>query len=233
MSELKMSIIIPVLNEEELLPRLIRYLRENDNQRNCEIIVVDGNSEDNTLQIAHEMSDIVISSDKRSRAYQMNLGAKAANSNLLYFVHADVLPPSSFLQTISLNHENGSKIGCFRQKFEGNRPLLKINAFFTRFDKIWCRGGDQTLYVCKNLFDDLNGFDENYCIMEEYDFMKRARELTKFKILKESTLVSIRKYRTNSWLRIQLVNSKAIRLFKKGASPEVIKEFYKKSLNPY
>lgn len=233
MSSLKMSIIIPVLNEEKLLPRLIDFLRENDPEKKCEIIVVEANSEDNSLKIAQEKSDLVISTPIRSRAYQMNLGAKEAKSNLLYFVHADVLPPSNFLIKVTENHINGSKIGCFRQKFEGNRLLLKVNAFFTRFDKTWCRGGDQTLYVCKHLFDDLGGFNEDYSIMEEYDFMKRAREITPFKILKESTTVSIRKYRTNSWLKIQLVNSKAIRLFKKGTNPEKIREFYNKSLNPY
>jgi|TARA_R110000737_G_scaffold202403_1_gene221642 rSAM/selenodomain-associated transferase 2 len=233
MSRLKMSIIIPVLNEEILLPRLLNYLRLNDPDKHCEIIVVDANSEDNSLKIAEEKCDVVISTSIRSRAHQMNLGANAAKSKLLYFVHADVLPPSNFLKEVAENHEKGSKIGCFRQKFEGNRPLLRINAFFTRFDKIWCRGGDQTLFVCKELFDALGGFKEEYSIMEEYDFMKRAREIVPFKILKESTTVSIRKYRTNSWLKIQLVNSKAIRLFKKGVRPEEIREFYNKSLNPY
>jgi rSAM/selenodomain-associated transferase 2 len=233
MKEYKVSIIIPVFNEAELLPRLLKYLRKLDSKRNTEIIVVDGGSCDNSVKIAKEGADIAISSTIKSRAHQMNLGAEAATSSLLYFVHADVLPPINFLEKIVESHRNGSKIGCFRQKFEGNRLLLRINAFFTRFDYVWCRGGDQTLYVDKVLFDELNGYDENYCMMEEYDFMKRAREITSFKILRESTIVSIRKYRTNSWLKIQLVNSKAIRLFKKGASPAEIRTFYKKALKPY
>ena len=233
MSSVKVSIIIPVLNEVELLPRLLQFIRRVDVNNQAEIIVVDAESEDDTFEIASNQSDLTISSKIQSRAHQMNLGAKAANSMLLYFVHADVLPPDNFIEEIIENYENGSKIGCFRQKFEGNRPLLKVNAFFTRFDKVWCRGGDQTLYVCKELFEKLDGYNENYCIMEEYDFMKRAREITSFKILKESTTVSIRKYRTNSWLRIQLVNSKAIRLFKKGARPEEIRAFYKNALKPY
>lgn len=59
--------------------------------------------------------------------------------------------------------------------------------------------------------------------------MKRVREIKKFNILKESTTVSIPKYATNFWLRIQLANGKAIRIFKKGVSPEVIHTFYKKA----
>lgn len=228
-----MSIIIPTLNEEIYLPRLLEFIRKNDKNRVCEIIVVDGKSDDKTADIARVKGDLLLVSSIRSRSHQMNLGAKFAQADLLYFVHADVLPPENFLEIITKHFYNGSKIGCFRQKFEGNIAVLKINAFFTRFDKIWCRGGDQTLYVCKNLFEKLNGYNENFNIMEEYDFMLRARKVAKFTILKESTLVSIRKYKTNSWLKIQLVNSKAIRLFKNGINPDEIREFYKKSLNPY
>jgi rSAM/selenodomain-associated transferase 2 len=233
MSNIEISIIIPVLNEEKLLPRLLDYLRKNDSTNRCEIIVVDGNSDDNSYKIAEDKCDLVISTAIRSRAHQMNLGAKSANSTIFYFVHADVLPPENFSEIIIKKIKKESKIGCFRQKFEGNHPLLKINSFFTRFDKIWCRGGDQTLFVNKELFEKLDGYDEDYCIMEEYDFMKRAREITDFLILKESTIVSIRKYRTNSWLKIQMVNNKAMRLFKNGAKPEEIQEFYKNALNPY
>ena len=71
-----MSIIIPVLNEEILLPRLLNYLRLNDPDKHCEIIVVDANSEDNSLKIAEEKCDVVISTSIRSRAHQMNLGTR-------------------------------------------------------------------------------------------------------------------------------------------------------------
>ncbi|MFA7274486.1 MAG: TIGR04283 family arsenosugar biosynthesis glycosyltransferase [Crocinitomicaceae bacterium] len=233
MSKFQISLIIPSLNEEQHLPRLIENIRYQDLFSQVEIIVVDGNSDDKSYEIAMDQADIALSTCIRCRAHQMNLGAKMASTDLLYFVHADVLPPNGFVEIILENHKNGAKIGSFRQKFEGNHRLLKINAFFTRFDFTWCRGGDQTLFVDKILFEQLNGYDETFSIMEEYDFMNRARKIAPFTVLEQSTLVSARKYDNNSWLRVQLANRKAMRMFKKGTHPEIIEKMYKKSLHPH
>lgn len=233
MSNFQISLIIPTLNEEQFLPRLIEYIRYQDLFSQVEIIVVDANSEDESHDIALHKADITLSTFIRNRAHQMNLGAKMASTDLLYFVHADVLPPNRFVEILLEKHQTGAKIGCFRQKFEGNHRLLKINAFFTRFDFTWCRGGDQTLFVDKWLFEQLNGYDESFSIMEEYDFMNRARKIAPFTVLEQSTFVSARKYNNNSWLRVQLANGKAMYQFKKGTHPDMIEKMYKKSLRSY
>ncbi len=67
--------------------------------------------------------------------------------------------------------------------------------------------------------------------MEEYEFCVRARKYGKYKILEGETLVSARKYDTNSWLRVQLANSKIVRMYKKGASQQEILNTYKHMLS--
>ncbi|MDB0062815.1 hypothetical protein N9F27_01820 [Crocinitomicaceae bacterium] len=69
--------------------------------------------------------------------------------------------------------------------------------------------------------------------MEEYNFMTRALKLTDCEIMDGVTIVSTLKYSTNSYFKVVRANLKAIRSFKKGVSPEVIKAEYTSTLNPY
>lgn len=229
----KISLIIPVLNEASLLQSLLVYLKECDPEKLLEIIVVDGNSADSTCEIAEKENVILLKSNISMRAHQMNLGAQKASCSLLYFVHADVRPPQNFLEDLLYAEKKGIQMAFFRQKFDKMNILLWFNSFFTRYKKMWCRGGDQTLFITKNLFEKLNGYDEKYVIMEEYDLLRRALHHTDYHVFQGSTIVSTRKYRTNSWFKVMLANLRAVRQFKKGMDPKIIRENYVKALNPY
>lgn len=229
----EISVIIPTVNEAKLLPRLLDHLTNCDPGNHLEIIVVDGASDDDTADIALKNGAKVHQAKKRSRAFQMNQGAELATTERLYFVHADVLPPLRFVQEIMEADANGVRFAFFRQKFDKMNLLLWFNSFFTRYKKTWCRGGDQTIFVKKDLFQELNGYDERYVIMEEYDFMTRALKVTDYSILSGITIVSTRKYSTNSWLKVMLANLSAVRQFKKGVEPQTIRKNYLKRLNPY
>jgi GT2 family glycosyltransferase len=149
---------------------------------------------------------------------------------VLYFVHADSFPPSTYLQDIEAAVNEGYSLGRYRTKFDTNKPILKINAFFTRFDFFICMGGDQTLFVKKELFQQCNGFKADMYIMEEYEFCQRARKTGKYKIMKGAALISDRKYQTNSWLQVQLANSKIVSMYKKGATQQQMLHTYKQLL---
>jgi hypothetical protein len=77
----------------------------------------------------------------------------------------------------------------------------------------------------------MGGFDEKYIIMEEYDFIKRAREQFKLKIIPKYAVVSARKYETNSWFRVQYANMTVFKMFEKGVEPEIMAQTYKRLLN--
>ena len=225
------SIIIPTLNEADNIGHIIDYLKQYADASLQEIIVVDAQSADNTEGVARRHGATVVQSPKRGRAAQMNAGAASAKSDILYFVHADCYPPTSYILDIFEALQKGFPMGCYRYRFDSNAFLLKINAFFNRFEPLVCRGGDETLFIEKGVFMELNGFDERFCIMEEYDFIRRARERFKFKIIPKYAVVSARKYETNSWWQVQRANATLFSMFKKGVAPEEMAATYKRMLN--
>ena len=227
---MKISVIIPAFNEAENIVSLIEYLQKNSNGLIAEIIVSDGSSTDDTVALATQAGAVVIQSPQKGRAAQMNYGALKATGNILYFVHADTLPPVSFTTDIITAVNDGFDCGRYRTKFNSTKSILKFNAFFTRFDWFICYGGDQTFFITQKLFTQLNGFDDSMTIMEEYDLTARAKKISRYKIFKNTALLNARKYNDRSWLQVQLANRKAIQLFKSGASQQQIAATYKAML---
>ncbi|MEO5947924.1 MAG: TIGR04283 family arsenosugar biosynthesis glycosyltransferase [Chitinophagaceae bacterium] len=228
---MQLSIIIPAYNEALNIEQLVTYLIKHSEQSQTEIIVVDGGSSDNSIEIAKNAGAIVIFSPQRGRAAQMHYGTSIAKGSVLYFVHADTYPPTSFANDIFAAIENGFSIGRYRTKFDSPKWYLKINAWFTRFDWFMCMGGDQTLFIKKELYQCSGGFNTEMMIMEEYEFAKRAREKSRYKIFNQATLVSARKYDTNSWWNVQMANKKIVSMYKKGANQIDMVETYKRMLN--
>jgi rSAM/selenodomain-associated transferase 2 len=225
------SIIIPTLNEADSIGRLLDYLHQNGGASLLEILVVDAQSADNTEGVARQHGATVVQSAKRGRAAQMNAGAAVAQGDVLYFVHADCFPPTTYIADIHQAIADGFPMGCYRYRFDSDQFLLKINAFFNRFEPLVCRGGDETLFIERPIFNALNGFDERFCIMEEYDFIGRARRSYKFKIIPKYAVVSARKYETNSWWQVQRANAKVFSMFRKGIAPEEMAATYRRMLN--
>ncbi len=172
----------------------------------------------------------VVVSPAKGRAVQMNFGASKATGSILYFVHADTIPPSTFVADIANAVAAGFDLGRYHTKFLSGKPILRINEWFTRFDFFICMGGDQTLFIKKSLFEQLNGFREDMLLMEEYEFCSRARKTGKYKIMNGAARISARKYEKNSWLQVQRANYKVVQLYKKGASQNNMVETYKRML---
>ncbi|MFN8243745.1 MAG: TIGR04283 family arsenosugar biosynthesis glycosyltransferase [Ferruginibacter sp.] len=225
------SIIIPTLNEAENIERLLPYLKKCCDGKEHEVIVSDCGSTDNTRIIAERFGAIVVLSSCKGRAMQMNAGAAVARFGIYYFVHADTLPPETFYDDIIGAVEAGYDIGRYRTKFDSNNLLLKLNAYFTRFDWFMCYGGDQTLFLSRWMFILTKGFNGDMQIMEEYDFVKRARQHGRYKIFERTALVSIRKYKTNSWLKVQRANYIAMKMFKNRRPQQEIIDRYAQLLS--
>ncbi|GAC1481030.1 MAG: hypothetical protein NVS1B13_02560 [Flavisolibacter sp.] len=141
------SVIIPTYNESETILNLILYLKKFGGSNLKEIIVCDGGSQDDTLNKAKLAGAEVYTCAQNGRASQMNFGASIAQGSILYFVHADCLPPKSFAKDIRGSIQEGYSFGRFRTKFDSKNKILKINAFVTRFDLFIAYGGDKTLFI--------------------------------------------------------------------------------------
>ena len=228
---MKVSIIIPVFNEADNIGELIRYLTDFGSDSLEEIIVVDGGSTDNTLLSAKKAGATGVISPKKGRAAQMNFGASLAKGDLLYFVHADTLPPQTYIWDILDAIRSGFDIGRYLSTYDSNSWLLKMNALLSRFDTFGGMGGDQTLFITKNLFQQTDGFDGSMKIMEEFEFCARARKQGKYKIINKPVLISARKYDTNGWFTVQKANYTIVKMYQKGASQESMVSKYKEMLN--
>lgn len=225
------STIIPTYNEEDTIEKLISFLKQQSTDALVDIIVADGGSSDKTLQLAKAAGAQAVLSPGKGRAAQMNYGATLAKGDVLYFIHADCFPPTTFIRDIEQAVQEGFELGRYRTRFDSNKTILKINAWFTRFDLFVCMGGDQTLFAKRSLFEDFGGFRQEMKIMEEYEFCERARKRARYKIMDGAALISARKYDTNTWLQVQLANATVVRMYKKGATQEEMLHTYRKMLS--
>jgi rSAM/selenodomain-associated transferase 2 len=219
------SIIIPVYNEAALIGPLVGYLRQHGGALVQEIIVSDGGSTDGTIAAAKSAGAKVVASPK-GRAVQMNTAAAQALGDVLYFVHADTLPPQQFATDIIQAVAAGYNMGRYYSRYDTRNPIMQLNALFTRFDWFMCMGGDQTLFVTAALFATTGGYNPSYVIMEEYEFCTRARKQGRYKIFKDAVRISTRKYIGRSWWQVQRANYRAMQLYKKGIPPQQIADTY-------
>ena len=231
---LTISIIIPTYQEAEYISKTIRHLIRHGGPQVTEILVVDGHSDDFTANLAEEAGAVVFQSPSRGRAAQMDFGARQAKGDLFYFVHADTLPPISFARDIHNLIADGFDMGNFRYQFEDGPWMLKLNSYFTQFSWFFTQGGDRTFFITRKAYEQVGGFDPEHLIMEEYEFLRRAiAKGLRYKMVAKSGLVSSRKYRHNSWLKVQLVNLLVYFFWARGwASGITLKNWYQRWLRP-
>ncbi|XLS28706.1 TIGR04283 family arsenosugar biosynthesis glycosyltransferase [Flavobacteriaceae bacterium M23B6Z8] len=228
---MKISIIIPVLNEADNLSKLIPHLHENSLSKNIEeIIVSDGGSVDNSKEVIKKEQNVRFIIGPKGRALQMNKGARLAKGDILYFLHADSFPPAQFDKKILQAVSKKQEAGCFRLKFDDKHLLLRVSQWFTRWNFSICRGGDQSLFITKSLFEEMGGFNEDYTIYEDNEFTNRLYKKSSFIVLPEYVLTSARKYRNIGVFKLQyhfaVIHLKKIF----GASPETLYSYYRKHI---
>lgn len=227
------SIIIPTYNEADQIADTIRLVKVNNTQHVAEIIIVDGGSIDDTMSIAHLCGAIVVKCERKSRAAQMNKGASIAKYELLYFLHADSIPPNNFTTQILKAYKDGARSGCFRLAFDYEHWFLKANAWFTRFNVNVVRFGDQSLYVTKEVFQKSGGFREDLLIMEDQEIIHRLKKHSRFKVLNDVVTTSARKYLNNGIYRMQGIFYWIWSLYYLGYSQEKLLQLHRNLIKHY
>jgi rSAM/selenodomain-associated transferase 2 len=188
---LRVSVVIPFLNEEKALPATLAALAAQDGD--FETLAVDGGSSDASRAVLAAAGVPVIEA-RRGRGPQMNAGAAAARGDLLLFLHADTLLPAGALRRLTLLAGRGPVWGGFRHRFSGNDWRLRL---ISRLTNLRCRitgvvYGDQAMFVSRELFDAAGGFFE--APMEDIALSERLRRVQPAVLLPDPVVTDARKF---------------------------------------
>ena len=202
---MKLSIIIPCLNEEKVIAKVLtslQYLRLSQH----EIILVDAGSGDKTIEIARDWVDHIVISEK-GRALQQNLGAKKATGNYLLFLHADTFLPVGFIHQIEqLELSSQYDWGRFDIQLSGYHPGLRLIEYMinlrSRLTSI--ATGDQAIFVRKKVFQQIGGF-ANLSLMEDIDLSTRLKKISKPYCSTLKVKTSSRRWEKNGLLKTVLL----------------------------
>lgn len=223
---MKISVIIPVLNEVSALPDLLKELQSRSSGYIGEILVVDGGSTDGTQAVVKGELVRLIPSE-RGRPLQLNKGAQEAHYEILWFLHADSLPPVQFDRLIVEQVKKGNECGCFRMKFDSRHVLLRFFGWLTRFNSDLCRGGDQSLFVTKSLFERAGAFNEKYVIFEDNEIIPRLKKESAFAVIQKDIITSARRYKENGVFRLQFHFARLHMKYRRGVEIEELLRYYK------
>nr|WP_277882885.1 TIGR04283 family arsenosugar biosynthesis glycosyltransferase [Leptolyngbya sp. FACHB-671] len=225
----KISIIIPVLNEANVIQQILDQIRSSI----IEIIVVDGGSHDRTVEIVKSLGDRVIHS-RPGRAYQMNAGARAASGEILLFLHADTRLPKEFAGLICQTLAQPKTIaGAFALRIDGQNPGLRLVEWGVNMRSRYFQMpyGDQALFLRAETFHHFGSFPE-LPIMEDFELVRRLRRKGKVAITPASVLTSARRWEKLGVIRTTLLNQVIIAAYLLGISPEKIVRWYRGDRRP-
>lgn len=229
MDQIRFSIVVPVYHEGDRINGLIEHLDRLDSAKECEIIVVDGAEEKDTLKAIQNGSVIKISSEK-GRARQMNAGASIARGEVLTFLHADTELPVHALKMIdTVMEKNGYVGGAFDLGIKSDKPTHKVIAHLASFRSRLNRipYGDQAIFIWKDYFKQMGGYKE-ILFMEDVELMRRIKKSGgKIWILPDRVMTSPRRWEKEGLIFCTLRNWILVTLFLLGVSPDKLAKYYK------
>ena len=223
---LKISIIIPVLNEAPTIASVISTALQ---AKNVEIIVADGGSSDGTADIAKSLGVRVISTAP-GRATQMNAGAAAATGDILLFLHADTLLPPGYDSGARQALAKPSAVaGAYALKIDARRLCLRLVEIGVN-----CRSrflqmpyGDQAIFLSSATFDKIGGFPD-LPLMEDFEFVRQLKKQGRIAILPQPVLTSARRWQQLGVLKTTAINQIVIIAYFLGVSPDRLAFWYKR-----
>ncbi|MFQ5608089.1 MAG: glycosyltransferase family 2 protein [Candidatus Zixiibacteriota bacterium] len=226
------SVIVPTLNEELRLPRVITRVREIAAiEGPAQIIVADGGSRDRTASLAR-LADKFIHAPT-GKAHQLNRGAEAADGSILFFLHATISLPAGALRAIRRAVRDGyvgggfdNRYVCHQRKIMRLRRLLTLGLAGSVSDNGLTLYGDNGIFVTRETFRKLGGFAD-LAIMEDYEFSRRMkRSYRTIRIRQPRLAVSPRRHMRAGLLKTRLQWIAVYALYKIGLPGSLIARLY-------
>ncbi|MCI5132673.1 MAG: glycosyltransferase, partial [Candidatus Electrothrix sp. EH2] len=204
---LSISVIIPVLNEEQLIGPCLDRLFAHPEHNVLEIIVVDGGSSDATPEEISRRGLRPLSSDP-GRGRQQHRGAEAASAAILLFLHCDTVLPNSFFEDICLTlAPKNVAAGAFRLHINGRRAGFRLleAGVQLRSTVFSLPYGDQALFMHRETYFAAKGFPQQ-AIMEDVALVSRLKKLGKIALTPSRVTTSARRWQQHGLLKTTLIN---------------------------
>jgi rSAM/selenodomain-associated transferase 2 len=223
------SVIVPVLNEEETINESINRLRGLKGGGDVEIIVVDGNPEGRTVRAIADRNVIGMTSSP-GRGIQMNAGVTRASGDVFLFLHVDTGLPDCAFQEIARVMETGLFAGgAFDLRIAGKglafRVIQRTASRRSRVTRI--PYGDQAIFVTRECFFRTGGYKE-WPIMEDVDFTRRVkRQGGRICFIDKPVRTSARRWEREGVLKCTLRNWTIMSFYLLGVSPERLARWYR------
>jgi rSAM/selenodomain-associated transferase 2 len=192
------------------------------------VILVDGGSDDATMQVAARFSGVRLLTSPRGRARQMNAGARAARGDILLFLHADTWLPEEALGAVSAAFEDTRVVGGrFDVRFDSPRPVLRMIAFFMnlRSRASGISTGDQAIFVRREVFETMGGYLD-MPLMEDIELTRRLKRQGRLAALPSRVTTSARKWEREGALRTMALMWALRFLYMVGVSPARLHRWY-------
>jgi rSAM/selenodomain-associated transferase 2 len=221
------SVIIPVLNEAAHLAQTLASVQKPATVE-VEVIVVDGGSQDETVDLARSHAVQVLASPP-GRALQMNAGAAIAQGTILLFLHGDTMLPAGYDRWVQRTlAQPGVIAGAFHLAINDSAPGLRWVERGVRWRSRWCHlpYGDQALFLTAQTFEQLGGFP-NLPIMEDFVLVQTLKRRGKIAIAPLPVLTSSRRWQKLGILRTTLINQVMILGYFCGISTTTLAQWYR------
>lgn len=220
---MRVSVIIPVYNEEKTVPALLSTLEAIKNK--AEIIFVDGGSTDRTPELIPDEYTLIKA--PKGRAKQMNSGAKASSGDALFFLHCDSEVPGDAVEQIERVLRD-HRAGCFGIAFRSRNIWMKCCRIISN-RRAKDRGvmfGDQGIFMERELFFEIGGFPE-LPIMEDYQLSLTLKEKgVKPGMAGKRIYTSDRRFAEGGRLQVMWKMKRLRAMYRRGVDAETIAELY-------
>ena len=221
---MRVSIIVPTLNEEAHIVETIRSLQRLSGEK--EIIVVDGGSTDRTVAVASALN-VRVTQAPQGRGSQMHVGAHQSTGDVLWFVHADTIAPPPALEHIRKSLETKSTIGGnFGLRFDGpSRAARLLTTIYPLLRIFGLYYGDSGIFVRRHIYHQIGGF-RSLPLFEDLDLLRRLHRAGRFVHLNCRIVTSSRRFEQRSFALVWLHWTMLQLLYWCGVSPGRLSRWY-------